>query len=453
MAHVVQFGGINKKVNSTKNAFTVLTTETCNLKEPCDIYNPVFTVQPIANVNWSQINYMYVADFFRYYWVTEVRFVMGHWEIVGKCDVLASFKGDIGTQPFYIVRAEAAPLSAIPDPYAIIKTNPVFDTQRHGTIFNTAGSYVVCCAGDTGNRFYMLPEAQWRSLYAAVFSSGFMNDYYTLWDAIIQEVNNVVFKPEDYILSAIWVPAPTTGAAEQIKLGYTNTGVTGYAITPGTLIWTVNEEWTIPPHRQAAALGSYLNSSHYRNINLTLPGYGNIVLDPDIAAANPILDIDGAMDITGTVTYSVALCATPGVPIWRTVVCTNLSSDAGFASTRADVSNAVTSVGKGVMMGGLAGAMVGAAAGFFTGMPQVERASSGGSRAVAVGGTSVVLTVSDYLVEPPHAATQGTPYCGVSTPGTLGGYMKCQDASIQCTGTQVEIEEINSFLNGGFVYE
>lgn len=453
MAHSVQFGAINKKVNSTKNTFTVLTTETCNLKEPCDIYNPVFTVQPLANINWSQINYMYVADFYRYYWVTEVRFVLGHWEIVGKCDVLASFKGDIGTQPFYIVRAEAAPLSAIPDPYTIIKTNPIFNRQALSAIFNTAGSYVVCCAGDTGNRFYMLPEANWRSLYAAVFSSGFMNDYYTFWDALIQDVSNVVFKPEDYVLSAIWVPAAATGAAEQIKLGYTNTGVTGYAITPGTLIWSTGAEWTIPQHPQAVAVGSYLNSSHYRTINLTLPGYGNLVLDPDIASTCPILDIDAGMDVTGTVTYSVGLCRTAGVPEWRTVVCTNLSADAGFTATRAGITNAVTSVGKGALTGGLGGAMVGAAAGFFSGMPQVERASSGGSRSVGVGGTSIVLTVGDYLVEPPHAATQGTPYCGVSTPGTLGGYMKCQDASIQCTGTQVEIEEINSFLNGGFVYE
>lgn len=453
MAIVVQFGGINKKVNSTKNAFTVLATESCVMKEPCDFYNPVFTVQGSVSINWSQINYMYVADFFRYYWVTEVHFVLGHWEITGKCDVLASFRGDIGTQPFYIVRAEAAPLSAIPDPYAVIKTNPLFDTQRDSAIFNTAGSYVVCCAGDTGNRFYMLPEAQWRQLYAAVFSSGFMSDYCNFWDALIQDVNNVVFKPEDYVLSAIWVPAATTGTAEQIKLGYTNTGVTGYAVTPGTLIWSVHEEWTIPPHRQAAAVGSFLNSSHYRTINLTLPGYGNIVLDPDIAATNPIIRVDGAMDVTGCVTYSVMLCATPGVAAWRTVVCTNLSADAGFTMTRTGITNAVTSVGKGAMIGGLGGAMVGAAAGFFSGMPQVERASSGGSRSVAVGGTSIVLTVGDYLVEPPHAATQGKPYCGVSTPGTLGGYMKCQDASIQCIGTQVEIEEINSFLNGGFIYE
>lgn len=453
MAHSVQFGIINKKVNSTKNAITALTTETCNLKEPCDIYNPVFTVQPIANINWSQINYMYVADFSRYYWVTEVRFVLGHWEIVGKCDVLASFKGDIGTQPFYIARAEAAPLSNIPDPYTVVKTCPVSDRFIDGAIFNTAGAYIVCCAGDTGNRFYMLPEAQWRSLYATVFSSGFMNDYYNFWDALIQDVNNVVFKPEDYVLSAIWVPAATTGSAEAIKLGYTNTGVTGWAVTPGTLIWTRNDEWTIPPHRQAGTIGGFLNSSHYRSLNLTLPGYGNIVLDPDIAANYPILDIDAGMDVTGCVTYSVGLCATAGVPIWRTVVCTNLSADAGFTTTRAGITNAVTSVGKGAMMGGLGGAMVGAAAGFFSGMPQVERASSGGSRSVAVGGTSIVLTITDYLVEPPHRASMGMPYCGVSTPGTLGGYMKCQDASIQCTGTQVEIEEINSFLNGGFVYE
>lgn len=453
MAHVVQFGAINKKVNSTKNTITVLTTETCNLKEPCDIYNPVFTVQPIASVNWSQINYMYVADFSRYYWVTEVRFVLGHWEIVGKCDVLASFKGDIGTQPFYITRAEKAPLSAIPDPYAVIKTNPSVNNMTHGALFNTAGSYIVCCAGDTGNRFYMLPEAQWRSLYAAVFTSGFMNDYYTFWDALIQEVNNVVFKPEDYVLSAIWVPVATTGQSEQIKLGYTNTGVTGFAITPGTLIWSVSEEWTIPQHPQAGTVGSYLNSSHYRNLSLALPGYGNIILDPDIAAACPIVDIDAAMDVTGTVTYSVGLCETAGVPKWRTTVCTNLSADAGFTTTRAGVTNAITSVGKGAMMGGLGGAMVGAAAGFFTGMPQVERISSGGSRSVAIGREAIILTITDYLIEPPYDVSQGTPYCGVSTPGTLTGYMKCQDASIQCTGTQVEIEEINSFLNGGFIYE
>lgn len=453
MAHSVQFGNMIKKVNSTKTLFSVLITANCNLKEPCDLLNPVFTLQPVREVNEANINYMYVPDFNRYYWVTEISFVLGHWEISGKVDVLASYVTEIGTQGFYVVRAAAAPTSEIPDPYAVTMANPNVVSYAEPSGFSDSGSYIVCCAGATGNKFYMLQESEWRRLYAAVFTSGFLNDYYTIWDAIIQEVNNTIFKPEDYIVSAKWVPVGVQGNPEQIALGYTNTGVTGYVVSPSAIIYSKTAEWTISVHPQAPSYGGFLNSSLYRKISLALPGYGNIIIDADIAQQAPKLRVNAQMDVMGIVTYSVVLLDFNDFVRWRTYVATDLSTEAGFSTTRSGLSNAVAAVGTGAAGGGMAGAIVGAGSSLLSMAPQVERACAGGSRSVLAGGGPIMLTVTSYNVKPADAVRMGRPYCQVAAPAQIPGYIKCEGASIQCDGTQVEIEEINSFLNGGFIYE
>ena len=453
MAHTVQLGNMNKKVNSTKTLFSVLITAECNLKEPCDILNPVFTLQPLTGVNQALLNYMYVADFRRRYWITEISFVMGHWEITGKVDVLATYINDIGTQGFFISRAAAAPTSNIPDPYAVTMAYPTVTSFAEPPGYSESGSYIVCCAGAAGNKFYMLSEDSWRRLYASVFSSGFLNDYVDIWDQIVQELNNILFKPEDYIITAKWVPVGVQGSAEQISLGYTNTGITGYALSPGAAIYSKTVEWTIPVHPQAPTYGGFLNSSLYRKISLALPGYGNIIIDSDIASQAPKLRVNAIMDVTGIVTYSVTLLNFDDFVLWRTYVATDLSTEAGFSTTRSGLSNAVASVGTGAASGGLAGAIVGAGSSLLSMAPQVERACAGGSRSVLAGGGPYMLTVTCYNIKPADAVRMGRPYCQVASPAQIPGYIKCEGASVQCDGTQVEIEEINSFLNGGFIYE
>lgn len=456
MAYSVSFGTIHKKINSTSQTYTVTFTATCNLKEPCDTYNPVFTIQGAFP---ETANYMFVSEWGKYYWITGVSFVLGHWEVTGKCDVLATYKADIGAQSFYVVRTYSVGPSHIPDPYAVTITGPEIQNYADTIGLDGTGTYVICCAGAAGNKFYMMREADWQTLYASVYSSAFLTDYKNIWDAIVQEVSNTVLKPEDYIVYAKWLPVPPSGTAVgSVSLGFTNVAMNNaFAVAPSTLLITHDTNYPIPSHPQAAQFGPFLNGSQYRRISVKLPGYGNIIIDPDIAQTAPFLQITAQMDITGVLTYVLRLSSVGPRLAWETQVCTDLSTDAGFSTSRSSITNAVAAIGgtvAGMAAGApLAGIIAGAGSIATSMMPQVERASAGGSRAAVSAGTAIVITVENFLIRPADRETHGCPYCMYQQISALPGYNKCADASIECSGTQVEIEEINSFLNGGFYYE
>ena len=452
MAYTVSFGTIKKRINSTSQTYTVGFTASCSLKEPCDTYNPVFTVQGAFP---ETANYMYVAEWAKYYWITGISFVLGHWEVTGKCDVLATYKADIGSQSFYVVRAASANPSNIPDPYAVALTDPEVQAYAEAVGFDGTGSYIICAAGAAGNKFYIMREADWQTLYASVYSSAFLTDYKNIWDALVQEVTNTVLKPEDYIVYAKWMPVGVGGTAVgAVSLGFSSVGMSNaFAVTPSDLLLTHTMNWQIPTHPQAAAFGSFLNSSQYRKINLTLPGYGNIVIDADIAADAPFLSVDCQMDVTGIMTYRISLTEIGGRLAWATTVCTDLSTDAGFSTTRSGVSSAVASIGSGVAGGTLPSVIAGAGAAVLNMLPQVERVSAGGSRSALAGGQLIIISIANFLIRQADRQTHGYPYCVYQQISALAGYIKCADASVSCGGTQVEIEEINSFLNGGFYYE
>lgn len=440
MAYQVDFGTISKKENSTATGFTVQASASCSLKDPSDLYAPVFTYQGDFPIT---ANYMHVPAMRRYYWITATTFVLGHWEITGKVDVLASFKAEIGATSCYILRASAAYVLDLPDPLAVAVTQPEIKRLSDSLGLSAAGSFIVCCAGKTGNAYYMLDAASWQRLYSVVYTSGFLVDYYNVWDAVVQDVSNAILNPDDYIINAKWVPAPVTGAAAEISLGFTNTGVTGHVIQPGQSIFTRVFTWTIPAHSQAAQFGTYLNGNMYRKITLHLPGYGNMVLDADALSTSPTLQITAEMDITGCLSYSVDYA---GIHCY--VVC-DLSCDAGFAVTKSGISNALASIVSNppdTISEGIMTATLGA-------IPQVERASSGGSRSALVAGQLVICTIVNYSIMAPATAQQGRPLCTVATPAEYPGYLKIGNPSVAAPATQTELDEINAHLERGFFYE
>lgn len=63
---------------------------TGTFRENCSVSNPIFIVE---GENFSDYNYMYVASFKRYYYITDVVSIRNNiWEIHAHTDVLMSFK-------------------------------------------------------------------------------------------------------------------------------------------------------------------------------------------------------------------------------------------------------------------------------------------------------------------------------------------------------------------------
>ena len=63
------------------------------------------------------------------------------------------------------------------------------------------------------------------------------------------------------------------------------------------------------------------------------------------------------------------------------------------------------------------------------------------------------LMIDFYDVVDEDNADQGRPYCKMTTPATLTGFMIVNDPHIAIDGTSLEANQINAYMAGGFFYE
>lgn len=81
--------------NTVGKVYTTLATVDCIVKNDCSMSNPTFILQ-YYGANLTKVNYIYVADWGRYYYTREREILTGsRYEIDGVIDTLESFKADI----------------------------------------------------------------------------------------------------------------------------------------------------------------------------------------------------------------------------------------------------------------------------------------------------------------------------------------------------------------------
>lgn len=140
----------NKTENNalTKDTETVLTL-TGTLREDCSIIDPVILItadlSDIANAN-----YLYIADFRRYYYILDVVSVQKHFvEITAHCDVLASFAAAIRAQRGIVHRQEKEWNLLLNDGSLQVYQDPLIDTIAFPGSFS-GQSYVMLVGGNRG---------------------------------------------------------------------------------------------------------------------------------------------------------------------------------------------------------------------------------------------------------------------------------------------------------------
>lgn len=119
-----------------------------HLKTSCDVVNPVIEIEHNALIFTNHINYAYIPDFGRYYYITDMR-LNGKTLILSlHCDVLFTYATDIKGSMATIVRSQDG------DKY--IKDNRAIQTERIawscvdiGTAFRS-GSAFILVKGVTG---------------------------------------------------------------------------------------------------------------------------------------------------------------------------------------------------------------------------------------------------------------------------------------------------------------
>ena len=455
----------SKRKNSTKRPSSG-TSATVQLKEGTSIESPVFLL------SGDLFTITYVNAFSHYYFVTDIRSVRnGLVEIYCKMDPLASFKTDIGGYTALIERASYTYDIAIPDPacaifnyvdvYKATASSMLDDTGFFAlSVLNTTGSGV----GFTSTYLMGRPTLQLIAQYVNTNWGSGLGPF-----DIVDWLQATFLKTAAAITSCVWIPLPMTVISSSwssgpgvVEIGVDNIpGTDGYLMTgPGVAHHSVDID--VP-----TTYTDFRGSAPYTTIELYVPGYGMININPEELQLSKKITVDMDVDVvTGdTMVYvkayqSGATISTLHYNIGVQCPVGQVGSDvtgslAGIINTAANVMTAkvpgnryaavseIQAVGSGIST--LATAIA----------PTTTVSGSRGGRALTLNGLSYRVTVTEKHTQDPAslAAGSGRPEMARHQISTIPGYIKCLDASVPINGMDAERDEINAFLNSGFYYE
>ena len=195
--------------------------------------NPTFKL----NVGGNPVgfNYCYVSSFERYFFINDWSYDKGFWYASCTCDVLASWKNEIGAESHYILRSASDYNGDISDELYPANTNVTgyIDHADNGDPLNYTGGlcYIVGIVGYTDEViaqygsliYYIMKPLAFRS-----FLNYLMNNI-DQWSSILtteysEGVQKALINPIQYIKSCVCMPFDAddiTGAVvSRIQFGY-----------------------------------------------------------------------------------------------------------------------------------------------------------------------------------------------------------------------------------------
>lgn len=496
MAITVSLYTFKKRENSTKqpsgSGSEAATDYSCTLLDNTSLMNPTFKLS-IAN-NPIGKNYCYVADFNRYYFISDISSYQNFWYISCKCDVLASFKSEIKEESHYVLRAASAYDEYISDSFygaKVTQTNTLL-TSSGPFWWATNHSFVVGIVGNASSNQYQVGSVTYYQMDQTAlndFVYFLMHDlgtYCNITTAPYTDpgVQEALINPIQYIVSCIALPVGFPQSFTQvtsIKFGYYSWSVTGSgqirALQFGETATETNT-FTLTKHPQSSTRGKFLNGAPFTDYTFHLGPFGDIPIDPA-----PYIDVE---KLRYKVVYDLCqgmgrLAIGPANSDTQVTSLSNLSY-CGTAKVGADVQ--------------LAQALTNplqAQLSWETGMNNVLRTGVGSGLSLATpsnilgaqntlqetyvdaiknkfptccgkGSPGSFISFKDedfgcYLnakfmtIVDENLAEIGRPLCQVKTIKNLSGYILCQNADAKISGTADEAALVNSYLNSGFFYE
>ena len=491
MSFTVNLYTFSKKENSTARPSGSGTQYDCVLVRGSGVLQPVIELKLYLSSDPAAYNYAYIAAFERYYYISEWTFEGALWRANMTVDALASWKGTIGGQSFYVLRSSAQKDGTIMDTmYPVKSTFSVATSESNERWFNIGSSWLT-------NGYFIIGMLSYNDYTNAI---GGVNYYATLpgnFNALMQKMFDVdgewsnavkqVFDPisnysntqkanmlyvcenpyNDFIKSVTWVPdAPvSTTIYNSMYLGATQ--ITGVPYKTVNIRGTKNyrSNISIPKHPLSSSRGSYTNLAPFTEMYLSLPKIGLVELDPsyfaDRSSMAVTLDID---PITGEGLYRVyARSADSGlseeweISRWYAPIGVSVSISQGKElGTRAGAIGQLVSTAFNALTS------PGSIAALPAAIANVERAQK--SAGATLGNNGGWLGLQAEFTKPrlicifrdiaaDDNSHNGRPLCQVKQVSSLGGYMKIQDADIQAAATSQELASIKSYMESGFYYE
>ena len=489
MSHTIYVGKISKRKNSTLQPTLTMSFDVL-LKTPTSLHTPTFTISA------SSFDYNYIKWGDRYYFVTDVVSRNNSlWEVSAVCDVLATFKTDILASMQFVSYSNVSSGVWLPDTRIATKNETIVTHNSQSvSLFSLAGCYILTVIGQNGVESFNVNSgtiaailadlATWTdNIQQAIENISAMTHGNNVADVIgflgdlFQEIGVAMVKTGflgnsreealNCIRSCVWLPFDANevgGATDNIYLGKYPTQKTGELVTniPKYNTVSVSIPWHFSDYRRATN----------EDIYLYLPFIGMVSLSSSSLTSETTLSITYSYCIDGSLTYEVKagnqVIGTYGgnvagnVPVGTSQVeglgkiFTSLTS--GYLKTI----SAGVKVASGDLSGVVDATPVGIALGAYE---QINTAMT--THAGAVGGLTcgagaglekdiICYSVAHPTVIEPNnmVATMGRPTMRPLTLSSCTGYCQCANAHVAATGAEAqELDEIDSYLNGGFYIE
>ena len=493
MAITVTLYSFSKRENSTKRPSSGGTNYSCTLIDDTSLMHPTFKLEigsnPIAN------NYCYVADFDRYYFINNIRSFQGFWYIECTEDVLASYRGTIGSQTHYVLRAASEYDEYISDSHygaKITKTGTRLN-QTGPLYWNTHHSYIVGITGYAENTstsqvgsvtYYQMDDV---GLYNFIYYlmrdiSSYVNITTAPYDDV--GVQEALINPIQYIVSCIGMPVgfpDSYTAATKINFGYYHWDVTGsgkYRVLSRGAQDYAYYNIGITKHPQASTRGKYMNAAPYSEYTFHCGPWGDIPLDPALLVDEDNLGYEIRYDLTqgmariavgpqnGTYQqvngHKLLYCGQAKVGVDILLAQAIVDPLQAQLSYETGMNNVIaTGVGSGLSTSTASNLLkaqntlqetyVDAIKNKFPGC--VSKGVPGSFLNLMDSTYGTYLLAQFYSVVDENIAEFGRPLCKLKQINTLSGFILCENADAAITGTQEEAQQINSYLNSGFFYE
>ena len=503
----ITFYQFSKRTNSTKIVNVTGTTLNCELKGTTTMFNPSLVIKAVPAA-WNPIwNYCYIPGFNRYYFVDNWTWLNGVWECSLVCDVLASFKTDIGNMSEYVLRSSYESDGAITDTAYIAKTT----VQTHMTMLPeffvrvmTGGFYIIGIVGKESTAtqgaitYYQMSADEMARLRAYLLSDTFLTDQglTNLANFIPADATKVIYNPYQYIVSCMWFPLPMSAIDSQqktsvstIDFGWWNTGTgfSAYRLESNVPYYTRTEDIDLTSHPQITR-GSYMNHSPYSSRVLRMSPFSEVQLPDSYFDTGDKLRITFQCEfISGMGNLELHAVQPNGEGVTDRMLITRLSQKIGvdiqlaqvgtdyFGAYTQNLSDAnyewdhswgqlgsvdLSSYTGAARSGWNIGANIAKADAYKTAaMGNYLKAKAPQLLTAGSNGSLLSLAQNNYLCETFYIAVDddnaqiGKPLCKVRTLNTIPGYIVVMNPDVSLSCFEVERTLITEFLSSGFFYE
>lgn len=476
MAFGVTFYNFSKKDNSTKQPSGTGTEYQCTLKRECSVLDPVISLSGlVTSSNHLTLNYCYIPQFSRYYWIDEWVWNDGLWDAHLKMDCLATYKELIGNTPQYILRASAKYDSDVVDTLypakvgTYIRMNSAQWAPNDWTYGPETGngSYVVGII--TNNEavngtvtYYVMTGGQMAGFRA--FMLGEIKAWTSITD-ISGDVAKAFIDPFQYVVSCIWFPfsVPSTEATE-ICFGYWKSGLHAGVLQQFTYLRTCVV--ARPSRTETTIRGNWVYIAPFAEYYLYAEPWGIIPIDSTVITAsglqcNILIDF-----VTGLAELEIETFTGSEIAHITTLQTHTAQLGVQMQLSQINTNYAGLDIGGGIKgaLASAAGALSGMADSIIGGNNSIGNAARAGMAHASISGTSggmcaipnsgVVRLYAKYFT-PVNEYNQekGRPLCEVNAPQSLGGYMVVENGDIALPATARECQIVKDYLEGGFYYE